>query len=81
MPRVDKDVQEAVDDVRRRASGDPDVLERDSMRWRNRMDAAGFGRRDVGRATPMQAFGAIRDSPCCGGGMIIIVLLFLAVIL
>ncbi|MBM3200265.1 hypothetical protein FJZ53_04970 [Candidatus Woesearchaeota archaeon] len=67
MPRVGKDVKEAVEDVKKRASGDHGVLERDSMRWQTRMNAAGFGGRDVDRATPMQAFGAMRDSPCCGG--------------
>ena len=79
MARVDPDVQEAVDDVRRRSSGDPDVLRRDSMRWQARMSGAGM--RDVGRATPFQAFGAMRDSPCCGGSILIVALLILAALL
>lgn len=77
MPRIDRDVQEMVDDVGKRSSGDPDVLKRDVIRWKTRMGAAGM-RED--RATPMDAFRAMKESPCCGGSILIVLLFLLAVV-
>lgn len=67
-------------DPLRRGRGDPDVLQRDVMRAKARL-GEDMGRGTGGRATPMQAFGAMRDSPCCGGTILIILLLLLAILL